>query len=170
MVRFIKCAAASATAAMLCFAGAANAQARDPYVRLTSEYLGTGMALDVGQISPTNNNWWAAMGPTGTGSGQLWYFAPLGGNQYRMSNQYNGLNACLDVHAEGTLYMDACGNQIGQRWIVQGQPGAIAITNALVPGHCLDVISTGAHQVAMLTPCANLTGQRWTLHNTGIYP
>lgn len=163
----------TAAAASFCFTALGmltDAQARDPYYVLTSEYLGGGMALDVGQVAPNSAQWWAVMLPTGTGSGQYWYLQEQPGTWWRMTNKFNGPNQCLDVAADGSLYMDNCGAQIGQRWHVQNQNGAIFLTNDMTPGSCLDVLTTANAQVGALTPCANNTGQRWTFHDTGVFP
>lgn len=163
-------AAAVALLGLASYGTVAQAQSRDPYYVLTSEYLGNGMALDVGQVHNANNQWWAVMLPTGTGDGQAWFLQEQPGTWWRMTNAWNGRNQCLDVAGDGSLYMDVCGAQIGQRWRIQNQNGAIFITNDFAPGRCLDVLSTGNLQVAALTPCNNLTGQRWTFHDTGVYP
>lgn len=150
------------------FATASQGQTRDPYYRLTTEYLGAASALDVHQLP--DGRWFGSLAANGTGNGQNWFFIPLGNDWFRMTNQWNGAGACLDVDGEGMTYMDNCGTQLGQRWRVQRNGNSITITNGFLAGRCLGVDLVGGVYVARATQCNNSAPQRWTFTGTGVYP
>ena len=157
-----------ALAAACLFATASQAQTRDPYYRLTTEYLGANSALDVHQLP--DGTWFGSLAVNGTGNGQNWYFIPLGDNWFRMTNQWNGMTACLDVDGDGFTYMDHCGAQLGQRWRIQRNGNTVTITNGFLANTCLGVDMVSGIYVARATRCNNSAAQRWTFTSTGIFP
>ncbi len=158
-------AALAATASALLLAGQVHAQA-EPYVKLSNQYTG-GLALDLGnRLNP--NILTGEMAAEGPAWGQYWSFVRAPDGFFRVRNRL-APGMCLDVAGDGAIYMDTCGNQIGQRWNVQGQNGNVNFINQFKPGHCLDV-TANAPNIALMVPCSGATGQLWSVTATNVWP
>lgn len=167
MSRFQTLAAVAVAASALLLGTQARAQAQEPYVKLSNQYTGNLMALDLGNRLNAQilTGEMAAEGPAW---GQYWSFVRAPDGFFRARNRLVP-GMCLDVAGDGAIYMDTCGNQIGQRWNVQGQNGNVNFINQFKPGHCLDVTAT-APNIAVMVPCSGATGQLWTVTATNVWP
>ena len=159
--------AAAVAALSLTLGTEVQAQAQEPYVKLSNQYTGFLFALDLGnRLNP--NILSGEMAAEGPAWGQFWSFVRAPDGFFRVHNRL-APGMCLDVAGDGVIYMDTCGNQIGQRWDVRGQNGDVNFINQFKPGQCLDV-TNNAPNVAMMAPCSTVTGQRWTVTPTAVWP
>jgi hypothetical protein len=142
----------------------------DAYYRLTTEFRGPQMALDVHNGGPNNNTPFLA--PVADVSGQYWNFR-LDDGYYRLTTIFRGANMCLDVINGGDrnneVMLAACANHSGQYWKVKAQGGQVRLTSQFRgTGMCLDIFNGGPkNNHAHLAPCAAYSGQLWTMQPTG---
>ncbi|MGE3420336.1 MAG: ricin-type beta-trefoil lectin domain protein [Bradyrhizobium sp.] len=163
----------SAAVALAMVAGLGSAaHAQTNYQRLTTEFLGGSMSMDVADTGRADLlRRTAMMLPTSNAQGQFWLLSPSGGGNFRMTTAWTGAGQCLDVGQGGVLYFDTCGPQIGQQWQVQRTAGGrVRIMNAFMPGHCLDVNNDPSAYVVLLRPCGPQIGQNWDVTDTGVSP
>lgn len=156
----------AATAALITIAWAPPAFAQQLLYRVSNYQLGVTASLDVGNLAG-QTNLVGMMLPTSAATGQSWSIIPIGGGQVRLSNNFTGANQCLDVAGDGALYMDGCGQQIGQRWRLDPVVGGMRLTNAFMPGKCLDIFSGPQLTIPLLTPCTNTPNQTWIIALSG---
>lgn len=87
-------------------------------VRLTTEFRGPGMCLDVVNGGPGNNR--THLQPCGNFSGQHWIATPLGNGYSTLTTAFRGPGFCLDVvnggPDDGQTELQPCGNCSGQNW------------------------------------------------------
>lgn len=144
------------------------AEAQDPHFRFTNRAGGANISMDVGNVAGQPANLlFGTMQKTSNVSGQYWRITsnPAGGA--RLTNTFTGKLRCLDVAGDGSLYMDTCGQQIGQRWNIEAVPFGVRVTNVFMPGRCLDTLSGNGMTLAVLTPCNNSQSQTWLISLTG---
>ncbi len=140
------------------------------YYRLTTQFRGAGMALDVFNGGAKNN----MMHLTGVKdvSGQYWRFQPAGHGYYRLTTMFRGRNMCLDVFNGGAknnqVHLTQCANYSGQFWKVISSGNWIRFkTQFRGDGMCLDVFNGGPNNnQPHLSPCAKYSGQNWLLSQT----
>lgn len=123
--------------------------------------LGTG--LQQGVLLPKDNV-----------SGQYWHLVPAPLGNYKLTNTFQGSGMCLDVAHDGGTYMDTCGQQLGQMWMLEEVTGqGVRLLNSFKPGQCLDYMAQYVPAlniqvgVTLLSPCNGSDSQTWTISNTG---
>lgn len=150
-------------AASSLYALVAHAQAPAGPTRLTTEFRGAGMCLDVVNGGPTNHQ--AHLDTCQNVSGQSWIFEPAAGGMYRIHTEFTGPQRCLDINpSDNRAEFRPCGNFTGQLWrLTPGDNGTARLsTQFRGPGMCLDVVNGGPrNNFVELRPCGNFSGQLW---------
>jgi hypothetical protein len=149
--------------------GSALADIPEPntYYRLSTEFRGSDMSLDVFNGGPKNN--FVNLVPTQNFTGQFWRFASNGDGTFKITTQFRGPDKCLDVVNGGANdnepHLTECGNYSGQYWIiVPDGPWVRLKTKFRGDGMCLDIFNGGPNNnQPHLQPCGNFSGQRWRL-------
>lgn len=96
------------------FASPLQAQTISPdhYYRLSTQFRGSNMLLDVFNGGPKNNM--MHLERRQNVSGQLWQFHPTGDGYYRLTTQFRGNAMCLDVINGGAqnnqVHLTECAN------------------------------------------------------------
>ncbi len=151
------------TVALSLFALAAYAQAPDGPTRLTTEFRGPGLCLDVVNGGPRNHQAWLDTCQDVTG--QSWVFQPVACGMYSIHPEFTGPNKCLDINpSDNRAEFRDCGNFTGQLWrLSPGANGTARLTTQFRgPNMCLDVVNGGPrNNFVELRPCGNFTGQMW---------
>jgi len=152
----------------------ASAQSIDQsfYYKLSTEFRGIRMKLDVFNGGPKNNL--TRLEPEQNVTGQLWRLTGNGDGTFHLSTKFRGADMCLDIFNGGPNnnqpHLVDCGNYTGQYWNIMATEdgGAVRFTTALRgPSMCLDIFNAGPNNnQPLLAKCANLTGQRWILTRT----
>jgi len=159
--------AAATLLAALAFAAPAVAQSPDPgsYYKLTTQFRGTGMPMDVFNGGPRNNQ--ARLDRDQDVSGQNWRFIPTGDGSWRLTTEFRGSRMCLDINPPTNRpELRPCGNYTGQFWQIVREGGWVRFTTTFRgPDMCLD-IDPDRNQPE-LRPCGNYSGQLWRLARTG---
>jgi hypothetical protein len=148
------------------------AQAPDPdfYYRLSTQFRGTDMSLDVFNGGPKNNM--TRLERFQDVSGQYWRFIPTGDGFYRLTTMFRGADMCLDIFNGGPNdnqpHLQPCANFSGQFWSIRADGNwARLSTRFRGAGMCLDIFNGGPNDnQPHLQPCANLSGQFWLLTRT----
>ena len=156
------------------FFSPASAQSLDPsfYYKLSTQFRGDGMKLDVFNGGPKNNL--TRLEPDQDVSGQFWRFVANGDGTFRLMTLFRGPGMCLDIFNGGANnnqpHLVRCANFTGQFWniMVTERGDLIRLTTKFRgPGMCLDIFNGGANNnQPHLVRCADFTGQRWTLTRT----
>lgn len=156
------------------FLSPASAQSLDPsfYYKLSTQFRGDGMKLDVFNGGPKNNL--TRLEPDQDVSGQFWRFVANGDGTFRLMTLFRGPGMCLDIFNGGANnnqpHLVRCANFTGQFWniMVTERSDLIRLTTKFRgPGMCLDIFNGGANNnQPHLVRCADFTGQRWTLTQT----
>jgi hypothetical protein len=159
--------------ASLLVARAAGAQVLDPtvYYRLTTQWQGTGKALDVVNDGGNNDQVWLA--PVADASGQLWRFVPAGREgYYRLICAWQPRRS-LDVVNDGANNSDLAlrdtASVSGQRWrITRVKGGYYRLTTEWQgDGKSLDVVNDGtSNSKLQLAATGNRSGQFWRIEPT----
>ncbi len=88
------------------------------YYKLSTQFRGNGMKLDVFNGGPKNNL--TRLEPDQDVSGQFWRFAGNGNGTFRLSTLFRGPNMCLDIFNGGPKnnqpHLANCANLSGQLW------------------------------------------------------
>lgn len=156
--------ACGASAALLL---TAPAQAQEPYVNLSNGHSGIFMVLDLSnRLNP--NVMSGEMKTWGQDHSQFWALTRGPDSLTRIHNRATP-GKCLDVAHDGVVYMDTCGQQIGQRWTIQTRGNSIILLNQFKPGQCLDVTNAEPY-IVMMAPCDAVTGQSWSAAPTSAFP
>jgi hypothetical protein len=152
----------------------ASAQSIDPgfYYKLSTQFRGEGVKLDVFNGGPKNNL--TRLEPDQDVSGQFWRFVGNGDGTFRLSTLFRGPGMCLDVFNGGSRnnqpHLVKCGYFTGQFWntlAIEGSDQVRVTTKFCGPGMCLDIFNGGANDnQPHLVRCSNFTGQLWTLTKT----
>lgn len=99
-------------------ATASHAQSPETYRRLTTEWLGDGMCLDIVNDGANNNR--LQLAKCGDVSGQHWKITKTKGGYVRLTTEWRGDGMCLDIVNDGVnnnqLQLARCGDFSGQRW------------------------------------------------------
>lgn len=131
------------------------------YYKLTTQFRGRNMPLDVFNGGPSNNK--VQLRRADNVSGQFWRFVRDDGGFYRLTTQFRGPNMCLDIDpGPNQPELRPCGNFSGQLWrLTRAQGGFRLTTQFRGTAMCLDVEpSTNQPE---LRACGNFTGQFWSL-------
>lgn len=141
------------------------------YYRLTTQFRGDDMCLDVFNGGPMNNM--THLVKCANYSGQFWRFTgPDAGGWYRLSTEFRGPGMCLDIFNGGQYnnqpVLAACANLSGQLWNLRADGGWYRLTTQFRgPDMCLDIFNGGPqNDQPTLAPCANYSGQLWKLTKT----
>jgi hypothetical protein len=140
------------------------------YYKLSTQFRGDGMKLDVFNGGPKNNR--TRLEPDQDVSGQFWRLVGNGDGTYRLSTLFRGQNMCLDIFNGGPNndepHLTRCGNYTGQFWKLKEDGDAIRLTTTFRgPRMCLDIFNGGPNNnQPHLARCGNYTGQLWTLQRT----
>jgi hypothetical protein len=142
------------------------------YYKLSTQFRGNGMKLDVFNGGPKNNL--TRLEPDQDVSGQFWRLMGNGDGTFRLSTLFRGPSMCLDVFNGGANnnqpHLVNCANFTGQFWnIIVTEDGDLLrlTTKFRGPGMCLDIFNGGPNDnQPHLANCANLSGQLWTLTKT----
>lgn len=140
------------------------------YYKLSTDFRGDGMKLDVFNGGPKNNR--TRLEPDQDVSGQFWRLVANGDGTYRLSTLFRGQNMCLDIFNGGPNnnepHLTRCGNYTGQFWKLNEEGGAIRLTTTFRgPRMCLDIFNGGPNNnQPHLARCGNYTGQLWTFTRT----
>ncbi len=140
------------------------------FYRLTTQFRGSGMCLDVFNGGDKNNM--THLAPCADFSGQYWRLQAAGPGYYRLTTMFRGANMCLDVFNGGPLnnqpHLTQCANYSGQLWQITEQGGWSRLTTQFRgTGMCLDIFNGGPdNNMPHLTNCANYSGQFWQLTRT----
>jgi ricin-type beta-trefoil lectin protein len=152
----------------------AGAQSIDQsfYYKLSTQFRGDGMKLDVINGGPKNNL--TRLEPDQDVTGQFWRFVGDSDGTFRLSTLFRGPGMCLDIFNGGPKNnqpeLRSCGNFTGQFWsiLVTGDGDRVRLTTKFRgPGMCLDIFNGGPDDnQPELRGCSNFTGQLWTLTKT----
>jgi hypothetical protein len=140
------------------------------YYKLSTEFRGTGMKLDVFNGGPKNDM--TRLEPDQNVTGQFWRITRIDGGWYQLSTQFRGSNMCLDIFNGGANdnepHLTPCGKLTGQHWKISGDNHMFRLTTEFRgPDMCLDIFNGGDNNnQPQLTRCSNVTGQAWTLTRT----
>lgn len=95
-------------------ASAITAQAFDTgvYYRLSTQFRGPGMSLDVFNGGAKNNM--THLAPAADYSGQHWRLTPAGNDYYRLKTMFRGEDMCLDVFNGGPKKQSGASNTMRQ--------------------------------------------------------
>jgi Ricin-type beta-trefoil lectin domain len=148
------------------------AQTPDPnfYYRLSSQFRGSEMSLDVFNDGPKNNL--TGLERLQDVSGQYWKFLPTGDGSYRLITMLRGTSMCLDIFNGGPNdnqpHLAPCANVSGQFWNIRKEGSWVRFTTKFRgEGMCLDIFNGGPNDnQPHLAPCANVSGQNWLLSQT----
>jgi hypothetical protein len=141
------------------------------YYKLSTEFRGLNMKLDVFNGGPKNNM--TRLEPDQNVTGQFWRITRIDGGWYQLSTQFRGSNMCLDIFNGGARdnepHLARCGNLTGQHWKISGDNHMFRLTTEFRgPDMCLDIFNGGDNNnQPQLRQCGNFTGQAWTLTRTG---
>jgi hypothetical protein len=98
----------------------ASAQSVDPsfYYKLSTQFRGNGMKLDVFNGGPKNNL--TRLEPDQDVSGQFWRFVSDSEGAFRLSTLFHGPSMCLDIFNGGANnnqpHLVKCADLTGQLW------------------------------------------------------
>ncbi|MGI9520151.1 MAG: RICIN domain-containing protein [Hyphomicrobiaceae bacterium] len=140
------------------------------YYRLSTQFRGVGMALDVFNGGPKNNM--THLARSQDVSGQHWQFRPARNGYYRLTTLFRGESMCLDVFNGGRkndqVHLTRCANYSGQFWRIVNAGKWIHLTSQFRgDGMCLDIFNGGPdNNQPHLAPCTNASGQNWKLYPT----
>jgi hypothetical protein len=157
-----------------CLSAPASAQSIDQsfYYKLSTQFRGNGMKLDVFNGGPKNNL--TRLESDQDVSGQFWRFVGNGDGTFRLSTLFRGPGMCLDIFNGGANnnqpHLVNCANFSGQLWNIMVTEGGDLVrltTKFRGPGMCLDIFNGGPNDnQPHLVNCAKLSGQLWTLTKT----
>jgi hypothetical protein len=149
---------------------ATSAQSIDQsvYYKLSTQFRGSGMKLDVFNDNLTR------LETDQDVSGQFWKFVANDEGTFRLSTLFLGPDMCLDIFNGGPNnnqpHLTKCANVSGQLWAITITDVADAIrltTRFRGPDMCLDIFNGGPNNnQPQLTKCANVSGQLWVLTKT----
>src|SRR5262245_19647860 len=106
---------AAAYLALIVHATPSLAQSPDPnlYYKLSTQFRGTGMPMDVFNGGPQNNQ--ARLDRDQNVTGQNWRFIPAENGSYRLTTEFRGPGMCLDINpSTNRPELRTCGNFTGQ--------------------------------------------------------
>src|SRR5258706_13767751 len=128
----------------------AAAQSVDPsfYYKLSTQFRGNGMKLDVFNGGPKNNL--TRLEPDQDVSGQFWRFVGNSDGTFRLSTLFRGPSMCLDIFNGGAKnnqpHLVNCSNFTGQLWniMITWDGDLVRLTpNLRGRGFCLETFHVG---------------------------
>jgi hypothetical protein len=140
------------------------------YYRLSTQFRGTDMSLDVFNGGAKNNM--TRLERFQDVSGQYWKFTRTQDGSYRLTTMFRGPGMCLDIYNGGRNnnqpHLTRCANVSGQFWNISAEGNWVRLTTKFRgPGMCLDIFNGGGNNnQPHLTSCSNVSGQLWLLSRT----
>jgi len=140
------------------------------YYKLSTQFRGNGMKLDVFNGGPKDNL--TRLEPDQNVPGQFWRFVENSDGTFRLSTLLRGPGMCLDIFDGGPNdsepHLVNCSNFPGQLWnIMENGDLARLTTKFRGPGMCLDIFNGGPDDnQPQLRYCGDFSGQLWTLTKT----
>lgn len=148
---------------LLLAAGPSRAQTPEAgvYYKLTTQFRGAGMPLDVYNGGPQNNK--TRLDRDQNVTGQLWLFEETTDGYFRLTTKFRGRSMCLDINPPNNrAELRPCGNFTGQYWQIEPDKSWFRLSTAFRgPDMCLDISPTNNHPE--LRRCGDFTGQMWRL-------
>jgi hypothetical protein len=136
------------------------------YYKLSTEFRGTSMPMDVFNGGPQDNQ--VRLNSDQDVSGQFWNFVPANNVSgfYKLKTQFRGSGMCLDINPPTNRpELRGCGEFTGQLWqLKQDGPWIKLSTQFRGPDVCLDI--DPASNQPELRGCGAFTGQHWQLVRT----
>jgi len=137
----------------------------DAYYRLTTEWLGDGMSLDVVNDDKDNK---LILAKTGAFTGQFWKITSLGNGYFRFTTKFKGDGKSLTVVNNGTtkvLRLKNTTNDDTQAWKINsfGNGYYRFISKSSNNTKSLDVINDGNNNKVQLSKTADYSGQYWRI-------
>jgi hypothetical protein len=132
------------------------------YYKLSTEFRGTGMPMDVINGGPQNNQ--VRLDSDQNVSGQFWNFVPANvSGSYVLKSQFRGSGMCLDINPPTNRpELRGCGAFAGQLWQLRQEGNWVKLsTQFRGPDVCLDI--DPASNQPELRGCGAFTGQNWQL-------
>ncbi len=176
-INFGKSVLLAVLAAGVSFAADAATFKPNVYYKLSTQFRGPGMCLDVYNNGAKNNL--THLAQCGNYTGQYWNISWVstsrGGTElYRLTTQFRGKNKCLDVVPNGPrnnqLTLADCGNYSGQYWRLLPSSlvkGSFRLNSTFRGERCADIFNGGPNNDdTNYAPCANVSGQYWTVTPT----
>lgn len=134
-----------------------SATSLPPFYRLHTVAGGADLALDILNDSGTGSTGLRMTG-TGTATGQYWRFDSWdGGSDFRLSNNYTGLDMHLDVYSDTLEPHLAPGDLSGQHWTLTEVRAASSTTTAAVTHTSSSTSPTGTATEAPLPGSPHLS-------------
>jgi hypothetical protein len=148
---------------------AATTQHFDPncYYRLTTQWLGDGMSLDV--INDGKNNNQVALAKSGNCSGQHWKFTFIGDGYYRLTTRWQGdelsLTFVKDGKSNGRLLLTPNAADSAQYWKINSLKNGYSRITCKWQGYdkSLDVVNDGINDKVQLARAGHYGGQYWKI-------
>jgi len=150
----------------------ASAQSLDPnfFHRMSTQFRGTDMSLDVFNGGPKNNM--THLAHFQDVSGQYWKFSPTGDGWYRITSMFRGSGMCLDIFNGGPdnnePHLAQCASFSGQFWSIRWEGMWARLTTQFRGSDmCLDIFNGGPkNDQPHLATCGHFSGQLWLLSKT----
>ena len=140
------------------------------YYKLSTQFRGSGMKLDIINGGPKNNL--TQLEPDQKSSGQFWRLVKNADGTFRLSTPFRGPDMCLDIFDGGPNnnqpHLAECANVSGEMWNFREEGNSVRLTTMFRgPDMCLDIFDGGPNNnQPHLAECANVSGQLWTLTKT----
>lgn len=138
----------------------ANSPERGADYKLTTQFRGASMPLDVYNGGPLNNM--TRLDRDQNVAGQYWRFDQTDDGYFNISTEFRD-GMCLDINpSDNRAVLRPCGNFTGQSWAIARAGSWVRLsTKFRGPNMCLDINPSDNHPV--LRACGNFTGQMWKL-------
>ncbi|MCI2229679.1 hypothetical protein MC378_10925 [Polaribacter sp. MSW13] len=134
------------------------------YYRLTSQWRGSGLSLDILNSGKKNQ---PILAKTANVSGQFWKIKKVGINTYTLSTQWRGSNKILDCVQGPNKNRPILNTQTGRSggaWkIISLGNGYFRITNLWLSDSSLDIINDGKNNKIQVAKTGNYLGQAWKI-------
>ncbi len=140
------------------------------YYRLTTQFRGDGLCLDVFNGGPRDGM--THLARCADYSGQYWRVQRTGDGYYHLTTMFRGPNECLDVYNGGPRnnqpHLTGCANYSGQSWRLRKEGDWYRLTTMFRGDDtCLDIFNGGdRNNQPHLGTCASYSGQFWRLSRT----
>ena len=163
-MRYLSVVAACGALLALPVSSFAQSPSANSYYKLSTQFRGTGMPMDVFNGGAYDNQ--ARLDKDQNVGGQYWRFVPAGQGSYNLTTAFRGPGMCLDINPPTNRpELRACGNYTGQFWQIVPAGSWVRLTTTFRgPGLCLDI--DPASNQPELRSCGNYTGQFWKLTQT----
>ncbi|KAJ5668904.1 Extracellular alkaline serine protease [Penicillium macrosclerotiorum] len=134
------------------------------WYRLTNDYLGPRIALDVVEDGLGNPQGVLKMAPVGEYPGQYWQFVPQSSGTFKLHSKFFGHQMALDVWGNNKImpHLARAGHFSGQYWkILEWGDGTWKLSNGYSGSNFFLDTYSDTHDPFMAE--GNHTGQHWTI-------